>query len=122
MTYGINGATEDQFRDHKLATVYRIQLKTQTQDDGEYLQVFSTAIEQVTNHFFPAQCGDRISRGPIKAFNNGTRDKRCKTTARLMTQENTLQDPHTEPRAASRKAKSWAENGCQHIVEEPTGP
>jgi hypothetical protein len=99
VTYEITGATEDPFRDQELATRYRNQLKTKTQYDGESLQEFSATIELVTNHSLPTRCGDHISWEPIKAFDNGTSDKRCKMVATPMMQENTQQDPRTEPRS-----------------------
>jgi hypothetical protein len=43
------GATEDRFGNRPLAVGSRNQLKVRTQDDGESLQKFATAIEQLTN-------------------------------------------------------------------------
>jgi hypothetical protein len=67
-------ATEDRFGEQQLAVGYRCQQKTGTQDDGEFLQGFATAIEQLTHCAFPALHEHRIRSGPGKVFGNGIRD------------------------------------------------
>jgi hypothetical protein len=75
---GTVGATEDRFADQHLAVESRSQVKTRTQDSGESLQEFSTAIEQLTHHAFPALHKDHVCRGTGKAFCNGIRDRAVK--------------------------------------------
>jgi hypothetical protein len=51
-----------------LVTRYSNQLKRQTQDDGESLLEFATAIEHITPCSFPALCKDHVYKGAGKAF------------------------------------------------------
>jgi hypothetical protein len=51
--------------DQHLTIEYQVQLKTQTQDDGEPLQ-FATAIERMIHHAFPAFTGDQARHSTME--------------------------------------------------------
>lgn len=57
--------TEDRFWDQHLTVEYQVQLKTWTQDDGEPLQQFATAIERMFHHAFPAFTGDQAKHSTM---------------------------------------------------------
>jgi hypothetical protein len=71
-------AIEDQFGDQKLAAGCCNQPRTRTQDNGESLQEFDSAIEQLTRCAFPALHEDHVHRGPGKAFSSSIRDQGIK--------------------------------------------
>jgi hypothetical protein len=81
--------------DQHLAAGCCNQLKTQTQDDGEPLQEFSTVIEQVTHRAFPALHKDRVGKGSGKTFSNGTRDLGAKQELSLGSNR-TLSETHRQ--------------------------
>jgi hypothetical protein len=62
-------ALEDSFGDQYLVAAFRSQLKTRTQ--GESLQEFATAVEQLAHRAYPALPEDHISREAGKAFADG---------------------------------------------------
>jgi hypothetical protein len=78
---------------------------TQTQDNGEPLQKFATAIEQLTHCGFPALDEDHVHRGLGKAFSYSTGD-RHESAASSGKQENRQRDPQADLLAGSRKANS----------------
>jgi hypothetical protein len=63
-------ALEDHFEDHHQAAGYRSQLKTRTQGVGDSLQEFTTAVEQLAHHSYPALLEDHVRR---KAGRQGVR-------------------------------------------------
>jgi hypothetical protein len=67
-------ALDDHFGDHRLATTYRSQLKTRTQRTGESLQEFTTTVEQLAHHAYPALPKDHVRREAGKAFTDGLED------------------------------------------------
>jgi hypothetical protein len=60
-------ATEDRFGNHQLAVGCHNQLKTWIQDDGESLQEFAIAIEQLMHCAFPVLHEDYIHTGQGRA-------------------------------------------------------
>jgi hypothetical protein len=71
-------ALEDCFRDQHLAIVYCSQLKTRTQGVRESLQEFSTAVEQLAHHAYPALPEDHIMWKTGKVFADGIEDPAIK--------------------------------------------
>jgi hypothetical protein len=53
-------ALEDRFRDQHFAAAYGNQLTTRTQEAGESIQNFATAVEQVAHRTHPAQPENHI--------------------------------------------------------------
>jgi hypothetical protein len=76
-----DGALGDLFGDQHLAIEYYNQLKTWTQDIGEFLQEFATTIEQVSHHAFLASHEDHIHKGQGQSIWWQDRRLRCKAAA-----------------------------------------
>jgi hypothetical protein len=99
-------ANEDWFGDQYLLLGYPNQLKTWTQDNGEPMQEFGTAIEQLTSFAFPTLHEDHVCRRPGKAFGNDIRDQGIKEADTPGRQEDTQWDLQADPKAGSLNTSS----------------
>jgi hypothetical protein len=72
-------ALEDRFEDHHVAAVYRSQLKARTQQPGESLREFATAIEQLAYRAYPTLPEEHRRRQAGCAFMDGVEDTDIKT-------------------------------------------
>jgi hypothetical protein len=99
----IIGAVEDRYEDQRLVASYHAHLKTRAQINGELLQEFATATEQLTHRAFGRVQCSWGSRQGICRQHKRMKHKMEATSGRP---ENTQRRPQVGPRSGGRKVNS----------------
>jgi hypothetical protein len=84
-------ALEDRFGSQHFAAAYRCQITTRTQEAGESLQDFATAIEQLAHRAYPTLPEEHVRRKAGRAFIYGVVDPDIKIQL-LLGGENTVNE------------------------------
>jgi hypothetical protein len=117
---------EDRFGDRHLAVVSRYELKTRTQRDGESLQDFATAIEQLVHRACPALPEDHTRREAVSAFFDGLADPEIqlhllpvgeRTLGEVLRQALHIQDVLAAVRLQETKRRDASRSECWNCGE-----